>query len=412
MPHNKTFSINCKNPNEITKFGLNTFMKKIFLLFFLFLIASVFSQNSEIIVLFKDSETNLPIEDITVYVVKSKQNLLSNTNGIVVISITQPTLLKISNASYISQTLKSINLKDKETTIYLRKNINDLDEIVVTKQHPQLILRNIVANSIKKLTLPAKLKVYSREFFSIDNTYSYYNDGLINFQLTGNDKNFNTTIFVDQNRSYGLVDQDIKKDLLGYNLNDVMENYYVFKYLNPILESRAKKEYDFIIKSNSSNEDNYTMLITPLDEISGMRDDIKIIYDRKRKMIIEISTLVSPITFSKIEENKSEGAKNIYKSEFKAIYKVQGDTYYLVSSKEEIGFTKTIKKQTKSFEIKNYMVTTNFSTQKFSYKENEVFKDKTLLNKQNVILSDYWKNSGITATEEEQEIINKLQLEN
>ncbi len=387
-------------------------MKKIYILFFLFSIASVFSQNSEITLLFKDSETNLPIEDITVYVVKSKQNLLSNANGIVVISITQPTLIKISNASYISQTLKSINLKDKESTVYLKKNVNDLDEIVVTKQHPQLILKNIVANSIKKLTIPAKLKVYSREFFSIDNTYSYYNDGVINFQLSGNDKNFSTTIFVDQNRSYGLVDLDIKKDLLGYNLNDVMENYYIFKYLNPILDSRAKKEYDFIIKSNASNEDYYTMLITPIDEVSGMRDDFRIIYDRKRKMIIEISTLVSPITFSKVEENKSEGAKNIYKSVFKAIYKIQGDNYYLVSSKEEIGFTKTVKKQTKSFEVKNCMVTTNFSTQKFSYKENEVFKDKTLFNKQNVILTDYWNDSGITATDEEQRIIDKLELEN
>jgi hypothetical protein len=387
-------------------------MKKVFHLFFLLSIASVFSQNSEIIVLFKDLETNLPIEDVTVYLVKSKQNSISNSNGIAVVTITQPTLIKITNTSYISQTLRSVNLKEKETTIYLKKNVNDLDEIVVTKQHPQLILKKIVENSIKKLTIPAKLKVYAREFFSIDSTYSYFNDGLIYFQLSGNDRNFDTTIFVDQNRSYGLVDQNIEKELLGYNLNNIFENYYVFKYLNPILDSTAKKEYDFIIKSNASNEDYYTMLVTPQDQVSGMRDDFKIIYDHKRKMIIEISTLVSPITFSKAEENKSEGAKNIYKSVFKAIYKVQGDNYYLVSSKEEIGFTKTVKKQTKSYEVKNCMVTTNFSTQKFSYKENEVFKDKTLFNKQNVILTDYWNDSGLTATAEEQRIIDKLELEN
>ena len=58
------------------------------------------------------------------------------------------------------------------------------------------------------------------------------------------------------------------------------------------------------------------------------------------------------------------------------------------------------------------MITSNFSTQKFSYKENEVFKDKTLFNKQNVILTDYWNDSGITATDEEQLIIDKLELEN
>lgn len=86
-------------------------MKKVFLLFFLLSIASVFSQNSEITLLFKDSETNLPIEDVTVYLVKSKQNFLSNANGIVVLSITQPTLIRISNTSYIYQTLRSVNLK-------------------------------------------------------------------------------------------------------------------------------------------------------------------------------------------------------------------------------------------------------------------------------------------------------------
>jgi hypothetical protein len=38
-----------------------------------------------------------------------------------------------------------------------------------------------------------------------------------------------------------------------------------------------------------------------------------------------------------------------------------------------------------------------------------VFKDKTLYNKKNVVLSNYWDVSGITATDEEQEIILKIE---
>jgi hypothetical protein len=387
-------------------------MKKSILLFCLFSITSVFSQNIEKSLLFKDSETNLPIEDITVYIIKTKQNLLSNTDGIVSFSLKDPTIIKVTNASYVPQSLKSINLKEKVTVIFLKKNVNDLDEIVITKQHPQQILKKIVENSIKKLTVPARLKVYSREFFKLNGTYTHYNDGLINFQISDNNKNFDTTIFVDQNRSYGLIDQDIQDDLLGYNLNDIMMNYYNFKYLNPILESRAKKEYDFIIKSNADNDAVYTIFVTPLDETTGLRDDFKIIYDKKHKMILEVSSFVSPMTFSKLKENKSEGAKNVFKSLFKAIYKVQGDDYYLISSKEEIGFNKIIKKELKKFEVRNYMITTNFNTQKFSYKESEVFRDKALFNKKNTILSDYWNNSGITATDEENQIIVELDSEN
>jgi len=83
----------------------------------------------------------------------------------------------------------------------------------------------------------------------------------------------------------------------------------------------------------------------------------------------------------------------------------------LISSKEEIGFEKIDKKGTSTIEVRNYFVTNNFSNQKFSFKESEVFKDKALFNKPNVILTDYWNVSGLTATEEELEIINSIEEE-
>ena len=53
-------------------------------------------------------------------------------------------------------------------------------------------------------------------------------------------------------------------------------------------------------------------------------------------------------------------------------------------------------------------IATNFSNKNYSYKDNEVYKDKTLYNKKNVILSKYWNISGLAATDEEQEIIDKI----
>jgi hypothetical protein len=78
-------------------------------------------------------------------------------------------------------------------------------------------------------------------------------------------------------------------------------------------------------------------------------------------------------------------------------------------SKEEIGFEKIEKNTTKDIKVRNYFLTINFSTQNYAYKDSEVYKDKTLYNKKDVILSDYWNESGLTATEEEQIIINSIE---
>jgi hypothetical protein len=384
-------------------------MKQLYLLFLLTFSVSIGAQSVEKTLVLKDAATDLPLEDVTVFIIKTKQTLLSNAEGKVTFVLNGSSNIQVTHSSYIKVTVRSSALQKTDNTIYLKSNINDLDEIIVTKQHPQKILKNIVTNSVKKLTVPARLKVYSREFFKMDGNYTYYNDGLMNFQLFGKEKNFKSNILVEQNRSFGLVYDQINSDVLGYNLNDIMQNYYNFKYLNPILDVGAKKKYDFIIKGYSANNDYNVMIVTPLDNNNDLRDDYRIIYDWKKKIIIEVSTVVSQTTIANIKEKKAIGSKNIYKSLFKTIYRLDGENYYLVSSKEEIGFERVDKNKTTDIEVRNYFVTTNFSNQNYTYKDSEVFKDKTLYNKKNTILSTYWDISGLAATEEEQAIINQLQ---
>ncbi|WP_445452029.1 hypothetical protein [Flavobacterium sp. 25HG05S-40] len=385
-------------------------MKRIVVLLFLTFSLHLFSQNEEKVLVLKDAETDLPVEDATVFVTKTKQTLLSNAEGTVSFIVSGISNIQVTHSSYVSVKLRSNTLKDKTNIIYLKSSITGLDEIIITKQHPQKILKSIVENSTKKLTVPARLKVYSREFFKLNGTNSYYNDGLINFQLVGNKKNFKTDILVEQNRSYGLAQEDFTPDVLGYNLNDIMENYYNFKYLDPVLEVKAKKEYDFLIKSYSKNEDYYLMTITPLDNTKQLKDDFTIIYDRKKKLIVEVSSLVSPTTIANTKDKTAVGSRNIYKSLFKTIYRLDGSNYYLVSSKEEIGFEQIGKKKKMDIEVRNYFVTTNFSTHNFTYNNSDVFKGKTLYNKTNSILTNYWDVSGLTATEEEEAIISSLEF--
>ncbi|TDP61073.1 hypothetical protein [Flavobacterium dankookense] len=385
-------------------------MRKVVLLLFISLQSLIFAQSAEKSIILLDADTNLPIEDVTVYIIKTKQTLLSNVEGKVTFTLSGTSNIQATHSSYVSVTVRSTALLKTDNIIYLKNNTKDLDEIIITKQHPQKILKSIVDNSIKKLTVPARLKVYSREFFKLNGTYSYYNDGLLNFQLYGKDKNFKSNILVEQNRSMGLINEEISGDVLGYNLNNIMENYYNFKYLNPILEPKAKKEYDFLIKVYTANKNYYAITASPLENSKGLLDDFTIIYDPTKKLIVEINSAISPMTLARNKDKKSIGSRNVYKSFFKTIYRIDSENYYLVSSKEEIGFERVDKNnKTTDIEVRNYFVTTNFSNQNYTYKESEVFKDKTLFNKKDVVLTDYWNVSGLTATEEELEIINKIE---
>lgn len=385
-------------------------MKKAILLFFLVFSFTISAQEVEYTIIVKDADTNNPIEDVSVYITKTKQLLLSNSEGKVTFDLTGISNIQVSHSSYVTVNIRSSALLKTDNIIYLKNNTKDLDEIIITKQHPQKILKALVQNSIKQLTVPARLKVYSREFFKMNGTYSYYNDGLMNFQIFGRDKNFKSNILVEQNRSIGLIDEEISGDVLGYNLNNIMENYYNFKYLEPILAERAKKDYEFVIKVYSANNNYNLISATPLDEGKGLKDDFTIIYDPKKKLIIEVSSIIAPSSLTRSKEKTAVGSKNIYKSIFKTIYRTDTQNYYLASSKEEIGFERVDKNNTTTdIEVRNYFVTTNFSNQNYIYKESEVFKDKTLYNKKNVILSDYWNVSGLAATAEEKEIIDKIE---
>ncbi|QBZ98314.1 hypothetical protein [Flavobacterium sangjuense] len=380
-------------------------MKRIILLLLLIFSNSVLSQNVEKTIVLIDFDTNLPIEDVTVYIAKTKQTLLSNAEGKVTFVLKGISTIQATHSAYNEIKLRSTLLKEKVNVFYLKNNVNGLDEIIVTKKHPQKILNELVHNSKNKLTIPARLKVYSREFLKLNGNYAYYNDGLLNFQLYRNDKNFKNTILIEQNRSYGLLNDEIRDDALGYNLDNIMENYYNFKYLNPLLDVDSKSKYDFLIKTYSANSDYNLMVVTPTEGNKGLRDDYTILYDRTKKLIVEVSTIVSPTTLANVKEKKVVGSKNIYKSSFKAIYRIEDSEYYLIGSKEEIGFEKIERKKTTDIEVKNCFVVTHFNDKPFTYKDYEAFKDKTLYNKKNSILTNYWDVSGLTSTREEQKII-------
>lgn len=217
-------------------------MRKIILLCIVLFGTSISAQNEEHSIVVKDIETQLPIENATIVVLKTKQILLTNKDGKAVFVLSGGSNIQVSETNYESLTIRWASLKESNFVVYLSSKNNKLDEVVLSKQSPQKVLQRIVSNSVHMLAASYRLKVYVREFFMLDNQYSYYNDGLVNFQFVGNQKKAETTLLVEQNRSYGILDTDVSADLKGYNLNNIMENYSNLKYFEPLLSSKAKKK--------------------------------------------------------------------------------------------------------------------------------------------------------------------------
>ncbi len=376
-------------------------------LFFILFSFSVFSQ-SELKVVLKDSKTNLPIPEAIITVLRTNEAATSNNDGVFTLNLDRPSLIEIYHSSYKKVNIKSSVWKDSLNIVLMEFQEKKLKEIILTNEHPQSILNSLVKNSIKKLTVPANLKVYSREFFKRNDAYTYFNDGLLNFQIINEGKNIKNDILVEQNRSIGFFD---KKDfeLLGYNLNNLMENYYKFKYLDEILVSNAKKKYNFEIEKFSTTGDIYLMTVEPYITIEGSLSNFKILYDSKKKMILEVS---SNLPSERVEAQKKIldfRNRSIYKSNFKTVYRMEGNDYYLANSMEEIGFTTKKNNEEIKIEVKNNFLVTEFRTKIFQYNEAETFKDKTLINAFNKVITEFWiLDSGMTMTDEEKDILNKI----
>jgi len=385
-------------------------MNKLIILLLSFISSVGIAQEAEYSIVVKDIETLLPIENVTIVILKTKQILLTNQEGKVSFVLSGGSNVQISETNYENITLRWANLKESEFVVYLKSKHNKLDEIVVSKENPQKILQRIVSNSAKNLAMPYRLKVYVREFFMLNNKYSYYNDGLVNFQFSGGQKNVNTTLLVEQNRSYGLLETDISADLKGYDLNNIMENYSNLSYFDPILDPKAKKEYNFTTKGHPTNAAYYIMSVVPLDKAKEAVDNFEIVYDPEKKLIIEFTISIAPGVVAEIVEKAAIGSKNITRSVVNVNYRIEGTDYYVLNSNEEIGYDLVMKDGVKNIQVRNNFITTHFDKQKFTFKDSDVFKDKTLFNKKNKIMTNYWNISGFTSTEEEKKIIDSLEF--
>lgn len=391
-------------------------MKKI--IFFYIILSSIlsFSQTNEYVLIFKDRSTGNLIENVMVKLARTDENFISNPEGRVKFKLktSNPTKIEISHDEYKSISITSKKIVPNENIIELDLIAQEIEDIVITSKKPNLILKNLITKSMKQLTAPINLKIYTREFFKYNNEYTSYSDGLVNFCLKEKPEKFAADILVEQNRTYNLINNEtIEKKTLSYNMYDIIGNYYDFKYIKFLTENKAHKKFNFEIKTVRGNDELYRMVIKPKPEIEEFLPEITILYNFVKSMILEINYDVDPqrIEYSDVSNLKVVKGK-IFKSSFNVLFIEDGEDYFLVSSKEEIGLVSKGKKDEEvNIEVTNYLITTKQSRKFVPYQKEDVFKEKSLINKKNAIFTEYWEtNSGYLLTQDEKKIVDNLQL--
>ena len=389
-------------------------MKNLF--FFGLILFSVlsFSQTKEVVLIFKDKTSGALIENVIVAILRTDENFQSNKEGVVKFNLNKPSRINIKHTEYKEISLNSVTIKELETVVFLESISQDIEDVVITNRQSFSILKTLINKSIKQLTAPINLKIYSREFFKYNNEYTSYSDGLVNFCLKEKPDKFAADILVEQNRTYNLVNNEkIIKKTLSYNMYDIIQNYYDFKYIANLAESKAKKKFEFEIKTVRGKADFYQMVISPKPEIEEFLPTVTIIYDNKKNIILELEYFVEPNRFEYSDVSNLKVVKGkVFHSTFKALYILDGDEYFLASTKEEIGLMVKDKKDVENkVEIANYLITTQHSRKFVPYEKEDVFKEKSLINKKNAIITEYWEtNSGLLLTADEKKIVDNLQL--
>jgi hypothetical protein len=384
-------------------------IKKCLASFFFLLSLNTIAQGTFTVTFF-DIETKVPIEDARVYVNRSKENHLTNKEGAVTFTVNGPSTIEVTHISYKKLTFNTKIIDKKSIEFYLEPNVKNIQEIIITQRHPQLILKDIVENSRKQISLPANLKVYTREFYNINDQFVYFNDGLLNFQLfKEKNKSLKTDILIEQTRSLGLIDP-LDKEVLGYDLEHLMTSYQHFNYLDFITSRVAIGFFDYTLKSHPTNPSLLIMMIEPKKEKGGLLHQYAITYDEKRKLILELEIEHPSERLEIFKVIKDHRGRNLISNKIKNLYYLSKENhYYLLQSVEEIKFKHIKQKKEQVMQVKNMMHVLNYSTKLFAIDEKYILKQKSLINKKSMVHTPFWiDQSGSLLTVSENQLLEKL----
>jgi len=390
-------------------------MKKYFsfLLFVLF-VNNAFSQQNFVLFL-KEANTKQPIQSATITVKNSGFGTVSNDEGAFQIAASNNAEIVISHLEFKTLTINLDQDNTKSNTIFLEPNTLELEDIIVTKEPVNELLYKVVETSKDRFNKPIVLNTYYREFVKVNDKYTRFTDGLIDYHLSGT----KADLIVNQSRAAKLIsDDDETMDLAsGLDIrNATMKQYNFYTIQKIIFDSKNYEDYDFELKSKIEKSGNEVYIITfqPKKDLKKYLYKGTVAFDPNTYLIsdVEITSDQANIEYTKVINVLIVKAA-VLDMKVKSSYKMSNGNYLLAfSSRRQKIKIWNKKKYDETLEYKSDLVVTDFQKDDFTYNKKEVYKDNSLYERGNKYTDKFWlKNNSMVLTDDEAEVIKKLELE-
>lgn len=389
-------------------------MKKI-TLFVLLVINFSFSQSKTISGTIKDISTLLPIESVSIGVSGSNLGTISNEEG--KFRVTFPSGNGKLEFSHLNYQLESYSIKqtDSEIEIFLTPKSFVLAEVVINRKPGKELLTDALKASKNKLEKSLLLNTYYREFVNVDNKYTSFSDGLVDFYVKR--KSGASDVEVKQSRLYDLKDENASERQIAIqsiNLNDIREavtNAYSFTGLNKVLKD---DHYNFGVETKTEENGNSIEVIT-IEPKEGIKEPMLVVgtvaYDTKTKLILDVDIRFSP------EHREFNTMRNliIAKAKFndfarKSKFKIVGDKYVMFYNQIRVNiYIKFGKMINNTFESVYDMTVLDYKEGEFELFKSRKYKKRSLFENGNQYTEEFWKKYNVMLlSENEEKIINSL----
>lgn len=402
-------------------------MKKILFLLFFMTVNFVSAQNTFLEGIILDKETNEEIPFVSIYSPESLQGVYSNQEGKFKFYFSEKAkTVEISCLGYKKIVLEVTQIVDTNTTFFLETDVVELDEFIVTDKPVSEILNNVLDESLRFLNKNIKLETYYREFVMINNKYSKFSDGLINFYLEPKRKEkIRSFLEVEQSRAFQItaadeIEKNGKADLSEldsfFNIQDAVNSFYTFKNLKEITSSKKNTEkYDFELKSRKDSEGNKLEVIKviPKPEVEEELIEGEIVYDPVNKVVLDINLKLSEKHKKYVKiRNLLLFKFGIYDLEIRQQYSFSNGKYVPRYKKVYVDlYLKFGKKVNDRLKFTSDLAVTQYSDVNIIIpEEDKLFKGRSLYMNGTKYDREFWKeNNSIPLSEKEEQIIKALQ---
>jgi len=401
-------------------------MRKIFLTLFNLTLFTVNAQSTVFEGKIMDKTTKESIPFANVIALQTAQGVISNEDGVFKFYIPKNvTTIEISSLGYQSEKFEVSKIDSTFTTVFLEIDEIALEEVIVTNKPIATILSGIISHSKTLLDKSVKLETYYREFVKINNKYSKFADGLIDFYLQPKKKDkLETKLIVNQSRAYQLIganeiEKKGKADLAEmdsfFDIQKAANGFFSYDYIEKnILSKKNEPNYDFELRSKKDQYGNAieVIYIIPKPNVEEVLLEGKITYDPVNRIVLDIDIKMSE------KHKKNVEITNMLLFKY-AFYDIQiKQSYKYINGKYIPSYKKTLldvyikfggQMNDRMMSISDLMVTNFDDTITIIPDKNAAFKERNLYPNGMNYKENFWEtNNAMPLSENEERILKTL----